>query len=159
MFWIVFAVFLAACFAAGATGGMFPPGAWYRGLNKPGWTPPDWLFPVAWTTLYICMATAGARAAMQPDNGVAMALWALQIALNTLWTPVFFGLRRIRAGMAVLALLWLAVAAAMAALFRLDTLAGLLFVPYLIWVSVAGALNLSVWRLNPEAAASPPIPD
>ncbi|MBJ6370114.1 tryptophan-rich sensory protein TspO [Sedimentitalea arenosa] len=152
MFWILFTIFLAACFAAGATGALFQPGDWYKALNKPRWTPPDWLFPVAWTTLYLCIATAGARAALADGNGIAMALWALQIALNTLWTPVFFGLHRIRAGMAVLCALWLAVAATMVALFQIDLIAGLLFVPYLAWVSVAAALNLAVWRLNTDIA-------
>lgn len=149
MIWLYFLIFLAACFAAGATGAMFPPGDWYDELEKPGWTPPNFVFPLAWTTLYICMAFAGARAALAPDNGLAMALWALQIALNTLWTPVFFGLQKIRAGLVVLICLWLAVAAAMVALWQVDWLAGLLFLPYLAWVSIAAALNLSVMRLNP----------
>ncbi len=153
---IFFAIFLAACFAAGTTGAIFPPGDWYKALAKPRWTPPDWLFPVAWTILYLCMATAGARVAMQPDNGLAMALWSLQIALNALWTPVFFGLRQIRAGMLVLGFLWLAVAACMVALWQVDTLAGVLFLPYLLWVSIAGALNAAVWRLNPTEAARAP---
>ncbi|MDW4499425.1 TspO/MBR family protein [Sulfitobacter sp. D35] len=150
MIWVTFVIFLLACFGAGATGGLFPPGDWYRGLNKPSWTPPDWLFPVAWTTLYICMAAAGARVAVLPGNGIALALWALQIALNALWTPVFFGLNRMRLGLVVLGLLWVSVAACMVALWQLDTIAGLLFVPYLVWVSVAGALNLAVIRLNPQ---------
>lgn len=153
MIWICFLLFLGACFAAGATGGLFPPGRWYEGLNKPSWTPPNWLFPVAWTTLYVCMAVAGARAAVADNNGLAMALWSLQIALNTLWTPVFFGLRRIRQGLVVLALLWTSVAAALLALWQVDFIAGLLFVPYLAWVTVAAALNLAVVRLNPDEAA------
>lgn len=149
MIWICFAIFLGACFGAGATGGLFPPGDWYARLQKPAWTPPNWLFPVAWTTLYICMAAAGARAAVSEGNGIAMALWSLQIALNGLWTPVFFGLRRMKLGLLVLSLLWLSVAAALVALWQVDWIAGLLFVPYLAWVTVAGALNLSVIRLNP----------
>ena len=151
MIWVYFAIFLAACFAAGSTGGLFPPGPWYERLKKPSWTPPNWLFPVAWTTLYLCMAGAGARAAISPDNGLAMALWSLQIALNGLWTPVFFGLRKMRLALAVLAGLWLSVAASIVALWMVDWVAGLLFVPYLVWVTVAGALNLSVIRLNPDA--------
>lgn len=147
----LFAIFFLACAAAGATGGMFPPSDWYQRLQKPSWTPPNWLFPVAWTTLYICMSAAAARVAMMPGAGFAMALWALQIALNTLWTPVFFGLRKVRAGMAVLVLLWVSVAACTVALFQLDTIAGLLFVPYLVWVSVAAALNYAVMTLNPDA--------
>ena len=97
------------------------------------------------------MAGAGARAAISPDNGLAMALWALQIALNGLWTPVFFGLRKMRLGLVVLMALWASVAASMVALWMVDWVAGVLFVPYLVWVTVAGALNLSVIRLNPSA--------
>ncbi len=155
MFWILFLIFLAACLAAGATGGLFPPGPWYRALNKPSWTPPDWVFPVTWFVLYGCMAAAGARAGVVPGNGIAMALWGLQIALNGLWTPVFFGLQRIKLGMFVLIALWLSVAACMVALWQVDTIAGMLFVPYLVWVTIAGALNWSVWTLNPDAAAGP----
>ena len=152
MIYALFAIFLAACFAAGSTGGLFPPGEWYERLRKPWWTPPNWMFPVAWSTLYLCMAAAGARVAVSPDNALAMALWALQIALNGLWTPVFFGLRRMRLGMMVLSALWLSVAATLVALWQVDWIAGVLFVPYLTWVSVAAALNLSVLRLNPAEA-------
>jgi len=155
MSWLLFPVFLAACFAAGATGALFPTGEWYRGLKKPSWTPPNWLFPVAWSVLYILMAAAAARVVLLPGGGVVLAFWALQIALNTLWTPVFFGLKRIRAGMFVLSALWLAVAGCTVAMFSLDLLAGLMFLPYLAWVSVAGALNAAVWRLNPAEAARP----
>lgn len=156
MDFVLFAIFLAACFAAGSTGGLFPPGPWYRELAKPAWTPPNWLFPVAWSILYLCMAGAAALVAVEPGNAIAMALWSLQIALNGLWTPVFFGLKRIKLGMVVLAALWLSVAACMVALWQVVPLAGLLFVPYLGWVTVAGALNLAVWRLNPEIAGNPP---
>ena len=154
MFWLLFTIFLLACIGAGTTGGLFPPGPWYRTLSKPSWTPPDWVFPVTWTTLYICMAVAGARVAMLPDNGIAMALWSLQIALNGLWTPVFFGLQNIRLGMAVVGALWVSVALAMAALWQMDQIAGLLFAPYLLWVTIAAALNAAVWRLNPDQAAA-----
>jgi tryptophan-rich sensory protein len=107
---------------------------------------------VAWTTLYICMAAAGARVAVSPGNGIAMALWSLQIALNGLWTPVFFGLQRMKLGLIVLCSLWASVAVTLVALWSVDWIAGLLFVPYLTWVSVAGMLNLAVLRLNPDAA-------
>lgn len=156
MFWLLFCVFFAACLGAGITGGLFPPGEWYRNLKKPVWTPPDWVFPVTWIVLYTCMAVAGARAALAPDNGLAMAFWAMQIAFNGLWTPVFFGLRQIRLGMAVVSALWLSVLCAMVALWQVDPLAGMLFAPYLLWVTIASALNAAVWRLNPEVAASPP---
>jgi benzodiazapine receptor len=148
MDWLLFAVFLATCMAADTTGAMFEPGAWYRSLAKPRWTPPNWLFPVAWFALYICMSLAAMRIAMTPDVGLPLALWGLQIALNTLWTPIFFGLKRMGAALVVIAALWLAVAATMVAFWQADLIAGLLFLPYLAWVSVAGALNLAVWWMN-----------
>ncbi|MCC1492434.1 TspO/MBR family protein [Cognatishimia sp. F0-27] len=152
MFWLLFAIFLAACMAAGSTGGLFPPGSWYRSLNKPPWTPPDWVFPVTWTTLYICMATAGARLALSDDNAIAMAMWALQIALNGLWTPVFFGLQKLKLGMIVLACLWVSVAVSVVVFWQVDWISGALFLPYLVWVSIAGALNASVIMRNPSEA-------
>ena len=80
--WVDFAIYLAACFVAGSTGGLFPPGDWYENLQKPRWTPPNWMFPVAWMTLYVLMAYAGARLSQIDGAGTALALWSLQIALN-----------------------------------------------------------------------------
>lgn len=148
---MIFLIFLVACGAAAATGVIFQPGSWYDGLRKPGFTPPRWVFPVAWTTLYLLIAWSGARLAGLPGAGAAMALWAAQIALNTLWTPVFFGAHRLGMGMAVIALLWLVVAALTVLAFRLDRLAGALLLPYLAWLSLAAALNFRVWRDNPGA--------
>lgn len=155
MDWGLFAIFLAACGAAATTGSMFMPGAWYRGLSKPGWTPPDWVFPVTWTVLYLSSAVAAARIAPMEGSAYGMAFWAMQIAFNTLWTPVFFGLHRIKAAFVVMAFLWFSVAATMVTFIQLDWIAGALFVPYLVWVSIAGALNASVWMRNPGAAAQP----
>jgi len=156
MFWLLFGVFLIACLGAGATGGLFPPGPWYRKLEKPWFTPPDWVFPVTWMVLYVCIAVAGARIAMAENNGLAMAFWALQIAFNGLWTPVFFGIRNIRIGMAVVSFLWLTVLGCIIVMWPVDTVSALLFVPYLIWVTIAAALNAGVWRLNPDVARNPP---
>lgn len=153
MFWLLFSIFFVACLGAGATGGLFPPGKWYRELTKPTWTPPDWVFPVTWSVLYLCMATAAARVAGLPGSGVAVALWSLQIALNGLWTPVFFGLQKIRLGMLVVGCLWVSVFLCTIALWQVDWIAGALFVPYLIWVTIASALNAAVWKLNPGEAA------
>lgn len=152
MSWGLFAIFLASCLAAGSTGAAFQPGAWYASLRKPGWTPPNWAFPVVWTTLYLLMSYAAMRVALLPGAGMALALWGLQLALNTLWTPVFFGLRRMREGFVVIVALWLAVVGMVWAFAQLDTLAALLMLPYLLWVTIAAALNLSVWRLNPGHA-------
>lgn len=152
MDWMLFLTYLAACGAAAATGAMIQPGPWYDSLTKPRWTPPNWVFPVAWTSLYILISIAGMRIAQAENNGQAVALWSLQIALNTLWTPIYFGLHRIRAAMVVMVCLWLAVAACTVVFMALDQVAGLLFLPYLLWVTIAAALNLSTMRLNPQAA-------
>lgn len=148
---LLFAIFLAACFGAGATGAMFPPGAWYERLAKPSWTPPNWVFPVMWTSIYLLIAFAGARVAGLPGSGYALAFWAMQIAFNTLWTPIFFGLRRLKGALPVIGCLWLAVLGATITHFQLDLWAGLAFVPYLVWVSIAAVLNFTVARLNPHA--------
>ncbi len=148
---LIFFVFLAACFAAGSTGAMFPPGPWYDALRKPSWTPPNWLFPIAWMVLYILIAWSASRVAFIPGSGLAMAVFALQIALNTLWTPVFFGLRRLGQGMIVLTALWASVAAMVVSFGVLDPVAGLMLIPYLIWTSYAGALNFWIWRNNDAA--------
>jgi tryptophan-rich sensory protein len=146
---LLFLIFLVACLGGGATGAVFPPGQWYRTLNKPAWTPPDWVFPVAWTTIYLLISFAGARVALMEGNAFAMAFWAAQIALMTLWTPVFFGLRRLWGAVGVIVPLWLAVLGATIAHWQIDSWAGLAFVPYLLWVTVAAALNISVARRNP----------
>jgi translocator protein len=150
MHWALFFTFLAACGAAATTGALFKPGDWYDTLKKPDWFPPRWVFPVAWTTLYLVMSIAATRVAVAPDNAQAMAFWALQIAVNTLWTPIFFGLHRIRFAMGVIVVLWLSVAATTWSFFGVDIIAGLLFLPYLAWVTAASALNLSAVQLNPQ---------
>ena len=150
MDWGLFVIFLGACCAAAATGSLFPPGRWYQRLSKPAWTPPNWLFPLAWTVLYLVLAYAAARVAPLDGSGHAMAFWALQIALNTLWTPVFFGLRRLRAALVIIACLWGAVLGTVLAFWQVDATAGLLLLPYLVWVSYAAALNASILRRNPD---------
>lgn len=150
MVYLTFLIFLTASAGAAATGAMFPPGAWYARLDKPGWVPPNWAFPVVWSTLYLASSIAAARVAGLEGSGLALAFWAMQIAFNTLWSPVFFGLRNFRASLVIMGVLWVSVAGTMLSFFALDTLSGLLFVPYLIWVTVAGALNASVAARNPD---------
>ncbi|SMX46955.1 tryptophan-rich sensory protein TspO [Actibacterium lipolyticum] len=149
----LFLTFLAASAAAAATGVIFKPGAWYDALNKPSWTPRRWMFPVVWTILYIASAYAAARVAMESDSGQALAFWTLQIALNTLWTPVFFGAHRIKAGLVVIMCLWLAIALTLLAFVSVDLIAALLILPYLLWVTIATALNLWIWRNNVAQSA------
>ena len=152
MDWGLFFTFLAACGAAAATGAMFQPGQWYEGLNKPRWTPPGFVFPLVWTTLYIAMSYAAMLVAQSGQGGQALAFWGAQIAFNTLWSPIFFGLHRMRAALAAMVGLWLFVLACVISFAQISLLAGALMVPYLLWVSIAGALNYSVLRRNPAYA-------
>lgn len=143
---------LALCFAAAATGVFVSTGDWYAALNKPSWNPPPWVFGPAWTFLYITMAIAawlvwregGWKVQARP-----LTLFLVQWALNALWTPLFFGAHLPGVAFAEIVLLWLAIAATLVAFWRVKTIAGLLLVPYLAWVSFASALNFTIWRLNP----------
>lgn len=151
---LALAGFLLLSFAAGAIGGRatYPaiPG-WYQSLEKPSWTPPDWLFGPAWTTLYILMGVAawlvwrhgGWRSQKRP-----LTLFVVQVVLNALWSLLFFGMRNPGLGMAEIVLLWLAILATLIAFWRVSRVAGGLMVPYLGWVTFAAALNFAVWRLN-----------
>jgi benzodiazapine receptor len=150
MDYMLFAIFLAACFGAGATGMLFPTGPWYENLNKPSWTPPNWMFPVMWTSIYLRISFAAARVAGMEGSGYAMAFWAAQIAFNALWTPTFFGLRRMKGALLVMCCLWLSVLGCFVTHWQLDVWAGLAMLPYLIWVTVAGMLNFTVRRMNPD---------
>ncbi len=145
---MTFFVFLLACGAAASTGIIFKPGQWYEALVKPSFTPPNWLFPVAWSIIYLLLAWAGYRLANTPGSQTVLALWAAQIALNTLWTPVFFGAHRLLAGMVIISVLWVVVAALVVMALQLDVTSGLLLLPYLVWLCVAAALNFSILRNN-----------
>lgn len=150
--------FIGAVMAAASTGAMFPPGPWYDRLDKPGWTPPNWLFPLAWTALYGAMAYAAWRVAGSgsPALQAGLAFFAFQIALNAVWTPVFFGLRNLGGALVVIFCLLVAVVITCALFWRADTVAGLLFVPYIVWVGYASALNFDIWRRNGGGFASLP---
>lgn len=145
---MTFLIFLLACAAAASTGILFKPGQWYESLVKPGFTPPKWVFPIAWSTIYLLLAWAGYRLTLIPGSQAVLALWAAQIALNTLWTPVFFGAHHLFAAMVILTLLWLVVVAMMVMALQLDVITGLILFPYVAWLCVAAALNFSIWRNN-----------
>jgi len=147
---VIFLAYLGACTAAATTGALFGPGAWYDRLDKPSWTPPNWAFPLAWTAVYLIIAYAAWRVAVSGADllPLGLALWSLQIALNGLWTPTFFGLRRIRSGLMVLSALWVTVLLTTAAFLAVDGIAGALFVVYLLWLTYAFSLNFEIWRRN-----------
>lgn len=103
---------------------------------------------LAWTTIYLLLAWAGYRLSLMPGSQEVLALWAAQIALNTLWTPVFFGAHKLLAGMVIITLLWLVVATMVVMALSLDVITGLMLFPYLVWLCVAAALNFSILRNN-----------
>lgn len=149
------AIIIALVFATAMSGAVFKPGDWYEELRKPNWTPANWVFPVVWTTLYVMIGFAGWLVWREAGFGFAMMLWGLQLILNAAWSAFFFGLRRMDWALADAGALWLAVAAFIVAAFPISMWAALLFLPYLVWVTIAFALNRTVWRMNPEAAGTP----
>ncbi len=148
--------FVGVCFCTALSGALFRPGVWYERLARPSWCPPNWLFGPAWTVLFICIAVAGwlVWRTGTPDMVPVLAVWAVQLAFNAGWSALFFGLRRPDWAFGELVLLWLSIAANIAVFAPVSTPAALLLVPYLAWVSFAGALNLSIWRLNGTASFS-----
>lgn len=149
------AAFILCVLVVASSGAVFKPDAWYRDLAKPAWNPPDWVFGAGWAVLYALIAVAGWRVwerASEDMLVVAMVVYAVQLVLNAAWSAVFFGLKRPGWAFVELSLLWMAIVVNIAAFLAIDPWAGLLLVPYLAWVTFAGALNLSVWRLNRGSA-------
>jgi benzodiazapine receptor len=152
---------------------------WYRGLKKPAWNPPGWLFGPVWTVLYLLMGFAswliwrqgteratelvtgtaesanngtGPRLALpqEPETRQALALYAGQLALNTLWSLIFFGVRSLGGALAEIGTLWALIVLTAVRFFRLKPAAGWLLIPYLAWSTFAAVLNGAIWRLNRE---------
>ncbi len=143
--------FVGLCFLVGILGSVFTQSSvdsWYRTLAKPDYTPPDWVFPIAWTALYAAMAVAAWLVWRKGNAAGALTLWGAQLALNLLWSALFFGLRNPALAFAEVVVLWIAIAATMTAFFLKSAAAGWLLVPYLAWVSYAALLNASIWLMN-----------
>ena len=140
--------FIALVIAAASSGALFMPGAWYASLNKPSWTPPDWLFPIAWTVLYLMIAIAGWLAWRAGGFGQAVIIWGIGLLLNALWSYFMFGRQDIVTALVDVTALWLATAAFIWSTWNLEPRAAYIFLPYLAWVSFAGALNFAVWQMN-----------
>jgi tryptophan-rich sensory protein len=149
---VALAAWLTLSFAAAAIGGFFLPGEWYATLKKPPWNPPNWIFGPVWTALYIMMAVAAWLVWRRGEFAVqrlALGLFLLQLLLNALWSPLFFGLRAPALALVDIGFLWLALLGTMIACWKVRPLAGALLAPYLAWVTFASALNWTLWRLNP----------
>jgi translocator protein len=145
---------LLLAFAAAAAGGLASvrAGSFYLGLIRPEWAPPAWLFGPVWSVLYLLMGVAAWlvwRTGAQKTRA-ALAAFVVQLAVNALWTWLFFAWRQGALAFAEILLLWVLIVLTIVLFSRVSRLAAALLVPYLAWLTFAAALNLSVWRLNPS---------
>lgn len=152
--WLPLALFIALCFGAAFIGGLFTSASvdgWYRTLPKPAWTPPGWIFGPVWTLLYLAMAIAAWLVWRQrafSNVSVALSLFVAQLVLNVAWSAVFFGLQSPGLAFVNIVLLWGTIVSTMITFWRITATSGWLFVPYILWVTFAAALNFSIWRMN-----------
>jgi len=146
--------FLVLCFGAAGIGGAVTAESvrsWYPTLVKPFFNPPNWVFAPVWTLLYALMAVAAWRvwcAAGPRHAALALTAFAVQLVLNVCWSVVFFGLHAIGMALVEIIVLLAAIVTTMRLFWRHDQAAGLLFLPYLAWVSFATVLNAALWWLN-----------
>jgi benzodiazapine receptor len=131
-----------------AIGYLTAPGDWYAGLAKPSFNPPNWVFGPTWTILYVLIAVAGWRVWRKESGGWTMRLWWMQLALNFLWTPVFFGAHRIGLALVVILLLLSVIVAFIASSWHRHRPSAWLFMPYAAWVGFASLLNAAIFALN-----------
>jgi len=142
------------CQLAGLAGSVFTMPAiasWYINLQKPWFTPPNWLFGPVWISLYALMGISLYLAWQKglSKNRLALGIFAVQLGLNAVWSFLFFGLQNPLMGLAGIIPLWVFIALNIRAFWKMDKRAGYLLVPYIAWVSIATALNYYVWILNP----------
>lgn len=130
--------------------------SWYRAIRRPPWTPPNWSFAPVWTFLYVLMGVASwlvwRSGADRSLIASAIGLYGAQLLLNFLWSILFFGLRRPGWALVEIAALWVLILLTMLRFQVVSTVAGLLLVPYLLWVTYAVTLNAGVWWLNRASA-------
>jgi tryptophan-rich sensory protein len=143
---------LIICIGGGAASGLAtPPGDWYAALAKPTWTPPGWVFGPAWTLLYTLMAVAAWtvwRRRQQTSVRVPLTLFAVQLALNFAWTPLFFGMHQPGFALAEILVMLVAIMATTVSFGRVSAPAAWMMAPYCAWVCFATALNWAIWKMN-----------
>ena len=150
----VLILFLVVCLGAGGLGAWATTpeiDGWYRTIAKPAWNPPDKIFGPVWTSLYLMMAIAGWLVWKRDgfrNAAVPLTLFGVQLLLNVGWSWIFFGNRQPGWAMIEIVVLWALILATLLSFWRVQRAAGLLLVPYLLWVSFASVLNFSIWRLN-----------
>ncbi|UXS02924.1 TspO/MBR family protein [Agrobacterium tumefaciens] len=145
----IYIVFVVVVVAIGALIGINNiPGDWYQSLQKPPFNPPNWIFGPVWTTLYVLIGIAGARMWILRPTGTRMRLWFTQMALNFLWSPIFFGMQSPIGALVIIVPMLICSIAFIVLNYSRDRISMWLFVPYAVWVSFATLLNLSITLLN-----------
>jgi len=147
---------IVACQCAGLIGSLATVTAiptWYATLDKPPFTPPNWLFAPAWITLYLLMGISAfivwRKGLDSQPIRVALMVFLAQLILNALWSVVFFGLQSPLYGVVVIIALWIAILFTILNFYKISTAAAIILLPYILWVSFATVLNISIWILNP----------
>ena len=138
-------------FLPGVIGSRFEPGMWYQALNKPKLTPPGWVFPIAWSMLYLMMGIAlWLILESQPLRklGVPLTAFGAQLLLNGLWSWLFFGAHKPGLALVDISLLGILILLCAVLFWHIKPIAGLLLAPYLLWVLFTSWLNYGLWRLN-----------
>jgi translocator protein len=149
--WFALVVLLVLCFGVAGLGGLATtPNIphWYANLTKPSWTPPSWIFGPVWSVLYLSMAIAARLVWRQGRATIPMVLFGVQLFFNAAWSWLFFRLHSPGAALIDVVLLWAAIVATTAVFWLRSAWGGVLFLPYLFWVSFATVLNFAIWRLN-----------
>jgi len=143
------------CVIAGSLGSLVTvtgPGSWYGGLQKPFFTPPGWIFAPVWITLFTLMGIAlyfiWESGTGKRDVRVALGIFGVQFALNVVWSFLFCGLQSPLLGFIDIKLLWLMIVATIIAFYRVRKISAYLLVPYIAWVTIASALNGSIYFMN-----------
>lgn len=148
-------VWLAVCFLVAAVGATASSqaGTFYAELIRPDWAPSAAVFGPVWTMLYAMMAVAAWLVWKSRETGlagIALTFFVLQLVLNGLWSWLFFSWKQGALSFLDIVFLWISIVATLALFWRVRLLAGLLLVPYLVWVTFAAALNYQIWQLNPS---------
>ncbi len=147
--WPGLLLFVALVAIAAVAGAFFPPDAWYAGLAKPSFNPPNAVFAPVWTVLYAAIAVAAWRIHRREGWRLPLWLWLVQLALNALWTPLFFGLHRAELAFIDILVLDVLVLWTTILFFGRDRMAGFLMLAYLGWLVFATVLNAALVALNP----------
>lgn len=152
--WPQLILFIIICEAVGIAGSFFTVKAiptWYEKLRQPSFRPPNWLFGPVWTLLYALMGISAYLVYQNrqlPLAKVGLIFFLIQLALNAIWTPLFFGAKKLDWAFFEIAFMWVFIVLSVVYFFVIVPLAGWLMLPYIVWVSFASLLNYSIWQLN-----------